>query len=63
MRDERRVDEPRVLLAGVVGHDIHEHTNAPLPRLGDETVEVAQGAELGGDGAEVRDVVAPVGVG
>ena len=58
-----RLEEPRVLVAGVVGHDVHEDPDAPRPRLGNEPVEVVQRAELGRDGAEVGDVVAPVGVG
>ncbi len=57
------VDEPGVLVAGVVGHDVHEHPDAALPRRRDEAVEVVERAELRGDGAEVRDVVAPVRIG
>ncbi len=63
MRDEQRVREPGMLLAGVVGHNVHEDVDAAPARLGDEPVEVVHGAELGRDGAEVRHVVAPVGVG
>ena len=52
-----------MLLAGVVGHDVHEDADATPAGLGDQPVEVVHGAEFGRDGAEVRDVVAPVGVG
>ena len=58
-----RVDEPRMLLARVVRHDVHEHTDASRPSPRHQPVKVLQGPELGRDGTEVRDVITPVGVG
>ena len=52
-----------MLLAGVVGHNVHEDPDAALTSLDDEAVEVVHGAELGRDGTEVRNVIPPVGVG
>ena len=55
-----RLDEPGVRAAGVVRHQVEQHPQAPLGRLGDQPVQVGQGAELRVDAQVVRDVVAPV---
>ena len=54
------VEEPRVLVAGVVRHQVHEHADVPLGRGRDQLVEVGQRAERRVDVAVVGDVVAPV---
>ena len=59
----QRVDEPGVLVAGVVGHQVHEDADATRAGLAHEVVEVVEGAERGIDVAVVRHVVAPVAVG
>ena len=63
--DPRRagVDEPRVLVAGVVGDEVQKDPYAPLAGLGHQEVEVGHRPQIGLDGAEVGHVVAPVGVG
>ncbi len=57
-----RVDEPRVLVAGVVRHEVHEDPDAPLARQAHERVEVVERPVGGVDAAVVRDVVPPVAV-
>ena len=59
----QRVDEPGVLVAGVIGHEIHQDADAAGRRLAHQRVEVVEGPEGGIDVAVVRDVVAPVTVG
>ena len=59
----QRVDEPGVLVAGVVGHQVHEDADVARCRLAHQLVQVLEGAEGGIDVAIVRDVVAPVAVG
>jgi hypothetical protein len=53
--------EPGVLVAGVVGHDVDGDLDVALVRLGQQHVEVAEGAEHRVDVARVGDVVAVVG--
>ena len=50
-------------VAGVVGDQVHQHSDAPAPSLGDEPVQVLGRAQVGLDGPVVAHVVAPVGVG
>ena len=57
------IDEPGMLIAGVVGHQVHQDADAPLAGLADQGVEVVEGPEGGVDVPVVRDVVAPVAVG
>ena len=52
--------EPRVLVAGVVHHEVDDHADVALVRLVEEVVEVLDGAGLGKDVGEVGDVVATV---
>ena len=54
------VDEPRVVVAGVVRHQVEQHPDASRRRLRDQRVEGRQVAELRMDVAVVGDVVAPV---
>ena len=58
-----RVDEPRVLVTGVVGHQVHEDADAPPARLAHQGVEIVERPVVGVDVAVVRDVVPPVAVG
>lgn len=58
-----RVGKPGVGAAGVVGSQVEQHLDVPLGRLGDEPVQVFQGAELGMDAAKVADVITPVVIG
>ena len=55
--------EPRVLVAGVVHHEVDDHADVALVRLVEEVVEVLDGAGLGKDVGEVGDVVATVAQG
>jgi hypothetical protein len=52
-----------VLVARVVGHQVHEDPDAAPAGFGHEAIDVVEGAQVGLDGAEVGDVVAPVGIG
>ena len=52
-----------MLIAGVVGHQVHQDADPAPTGLGDEAIDVVQRPELGRHGAEVGDVVAPVRVG
>src|SRR5690606_2153835 len=52
--------EPRVLVAAVVDHQVHDDLDAALVRLGQQVVEIGQRAVLGVDAAVVGDVVAVV---
>ena len=54
-------DEPGVLVAGVVGHQVHRDLDAPPVGLGDEQVEGFESAEQRVDIARVGHVVAVVG--
>ncbi len=56
----RRVDEPGMGRACVVGHQVEQHPQAAFPRLGDQPVHLVHGAELGMHAQVVGDVVAPV---
>ncbi len=56
----RRVDEPRVLVGGVVGDPVDDHLEPEGVGLLDQLVELLQGAEEGVDVAVVADVVAEV---
>ncbi len=56
----QRRPEPGVLVGDVVGDDVDDGADAQLPRLGDQLLGLAQGAERGVDGAVVGDVVAAV---
>ena len=55
--------EPRVLVGGVVDHQVDDHPDAPVLRLVQQLGEVAEGAEARVDVVEVGDVVAVVAVG
>ncbi len=59
----QRVDEPRVLVARVVGDQVHEDPDPAPARLGHQSVQVGQRPVVGIDVAVVRHVVAPVAVG
>jgi hypothetical protein len=54
------LEEPLVLVGGVVHHHVHEDADVALFGFGDEAVEVGHGAVLGVDGFVVRDVVAEI---
>ena len=54
------LDEPGVLVRGVVDHQVHHNADAPLMGLGQQGVEVLHGAKPGVDGPVVGDVVAVV---
>ena len=64
LRGARRtcIDEPRMLDAGVVRHEVEDDADVLRRRLGNQFVEVVHRAEVGMDVAVVGDVVAPVGV-
>ena len=55
-----RLDEPLVLVAGVVDDQVHEHLEAGGVRLLDQLVELVQGPEQRVDVLVVADVVAVV---
>jgi len=55
-----RLDEPGVLVAGVVDHQIEDQAHAPAVHLGQQVIEVGHGAELLHDRLVVGDVVAVV---
>ena len=57
------IEEPGVLVAGVIGHQIHEDPDPSSSGFCDEAIDVLHGAEVWLDGAEVRHVVAPVTIG
>ncbi len=57
------VDEPGVLIAGVVRDQVEQDADAAPPGLVDQGVEIVEGAEVGVDVAVVGDVVTPVTVG
>src|SRR5690606_26043372 len=56
----QRLDEPRVLVGGVVDDEVHHQSHATPVYLGDQLLEVGHRAELGQDGAVVADVIAVV---
>ena len=56
-----RLDEPGVLVGGVVGHKVQQHANAAGMRFGDQPVDIDQRAEQRVDIAVVTDVVAGIG--
>ena len=55
-----RLDEPGVLVGGVVDHEVHDEPHAPRVQPVDQRVEVGQGAEQRVDAAVVAHVVAVV---
>ena len=55
-----RLDEPRVLVGGVVDDQVHDEAHAPLTDALQQTVEIRQGAEHRVDVVVVGDVVAVV---
>jgi hypothetical protein len=55
--------EPRVLIGGVVEHELGDHAQAALVRLVEEEAEVVERAELGVHVGVVGDVVAVVALG
>ena len=57
------LDEPGVLVAGVVDHEVHDQLDPAVVQRGDQLVEVGQGAEGGVDVLVVADVVAGVVLG
>ena len=57
------IEEPGVLVAGVIGHQVHEDPDPSSSGFCDEAIDVLHGAEVWLDGAEVRHVVAPVTIG
>ena len=57
------LDEPGVLVRGVVDHQVHEHAHAAVVRFLEHTLEHREIAEVRVDVHIVGDVVAPVGVG
>ena len=56
----RCAEGTRVLVGGVVHHQVEQHPDAPLPRLQHEFREVTEGAEPRMDAVVVGDVVAVV---
>src|SRR5690606_7684055 len=54
--------EPRVLVGGVIDHEIDDHADAAIVRRAHELDEVAEGAEARIDRVKVSDVVAVVPV-
>jgi len=56
----RRLDEPAVLVGGVVEHHVEQHADVALFCFGDEAVEVRERAVLRVDSFVVGDVVAEV---
>ncbi len=58
----QRRPEPGVLVGGVIGHQVDEYPQPQPVRLGEQVIDVGQGAEGGIDGAVVRHVVARVGL-
>ncbi len=59
----KRLAEPRMLRAGVVGHQVHGDLDAALMRGGDQSFQCGQAAEQRIDVAWVRHVVAVIGHG
>jgi hypothetical protein len=55
-----RLDEPRVLVGGVVDHQVHHQLHAAVVDRGQQRVEVGQRAERRLDVLVVADVVAGV---
>ena len=55
-----RIDEPAMLVGGVVDHQVEQDADAARPGPRHQPVEVLQGPELGGDLLIVGDVVAVV---
>src|SRR5574344_122740 len=58
-----RFDEPPMLIRGVVHHQIHDNSNAPAFRFGNQMVHIRHRAEIRIDGAIVGNVIAIVGIG
>src|ERR1039458_6321020 len=54
------VDEPGVLVGGVVEHHVEQDADVVVAGGGEQAVEVGEGAVLGVDGGVVGDVVAEV---
>ena len=57
----RRGLEPRVLIGGVIRHDVEQHPDSQLVRFGDQCLRLCQSAVSGFDLAIVGDVIAGVG--
>src|SRR5580704_14955613 len=55
-----RLDEPRMLIRGMVGHQVDDHADIAAMRLREQAIEGGEIAELRMDSAVVADVVAPV---
>ena len=55
-----RGDEPGMPVAGVVDHQVHDHLDAALVRLGQQVLEVGHAAVLRVDAVVIGDVVAVV---
>ena len=49
-----------MLIGGVIEDQIHDDSDASLPRFCDEAVEVGKSAEAGIDIAVIRDIVAEI---
>ena len=60
-RDDAALDEPRVLVGGVVGHPVEQHADVARVGVGEQAVEGGEVAEQRVDVAVVGDVVAEVG--
>ena len=60
VRSRRDSREPRVLVGGVVGHEVEQHAQPAVVRGGHERVEVGERAEARVDRRVVGDVVAEV---
>ena len=55
-----RLDEPRMLIRGVIRHQVDDHADAAAMRLRHQPIERGEIAEVRMDAAVVADVVAPV---
>ena len=62
-RRRPRLDEPRVLVRGVVDDEVHDQLHAALVESREQPVQVVQAAEQRVDGLVVADVVAVVVLG
>ena len=60
VRGRPRLDEPRVLVGGVVDHEVHQQLHAAPMDVGQQLVEVLESAEQRVDVLVVADVVAVV---
>ncbi len=60
VRGAAGLDEPRVLVARVVGHQVEQHAHLPATCFGNQAVQILQAPELRMDAHVIGDVVAPV---